>query len=97
MPIIMKNKIFQGLTIFLFAIWGCNENNKHVEPLKTYNPAKEISQRIENTEAEVFYELAMGLYENRNYNAATNLLKSSLSIEKNPIPYNQLGVISNNS
>ena len=90
----MKNKFLLSFTLLLFVILGCNEKNKHVEPLKVYNPADEITQTIENTEAEIFYELAMDQYENRNYNTATNLLKSSLALERNPITYNQLGLIS---
>ena len=89
----MKKIIAIRIIILSLIIISCEENNKHIKPKNTYNPSNEITQEIKNIKAATLVELSKGFYESRNYDKAIGLLNSALILEKNPIIYNELGIV----
>ena len=89
----MKKIITIGIIFLSFINISCDEDKKHIKPKNIYNPSSEITQEIKNIKAASLFEISKGFYENRNYNQAINILNSALNIEKNPIIYNELGIV----
>ena len=82
-----------GLILFATTLVQCVEDKKHIEPHKRHFPNNEVEQEITDEKAEALHLLALDAYDRKDYNESINLLKASLLIEKNPIVYNELGVV----
>ena len=87
----MVKKIFI-LGMILVSFLNCKEENTDKKPKERFR-TEEDNKEFNSSKAAVLYELSLELYEKRNYNKAIGVLKSALLIEKNPIIYNELGVI----
>jgi tetratricopeptide (TPR) repeat protein len=87
----IKKTIVLGIMILSFL--SCKEDNKDKKPRERFDISEEINVEFENIEASALYDLSLEFYDDRNYNKAIGILKSALIIEKNPIIYNELGLI----
>lgn len=79
--------------IIMLCFFNCKEDNKDKKPRERFDISEEASKEFGSIEASTLYDLSIDFYEDRNYNKAIGVLKSALLIEKNPIIYNELGLV----
>jgi len=79
--------------ILICCIFFSCHQDKATKKITSYNPSSEIEQVIYNDTAYVLYSRAKEYSEKLEYDSAKVLLQASLQKEKNPIIYNELGII----
>lgn len=80
------------ISIILFLIVSCKQEERNIGNTKTYNPKNEISQILVNPEAEKLFENASEKNKLSEYDLAKALLERALLIEESPIIYNEIGI-----